>query len=325
MEKLSPGYNHIGYFTIVITNTYSNKRLDLLLSEVINNLSRTRIKKLVDTGFVLLNGAKTEPSHITRTGEIVEVNIPELEDFSLKPKKLDLNLIYEDENLLVINKPANLVMHPGNGNHENTILNGLLYQYPESRKLPRAGIVHRLDKDTTGLVVVAKDQLSYVSLTEQILKKSVKRCYVALVWGELQKEIEVKRRIERDRVNRLRFRVSQRENGRFAHTFVSPVEFGRLEGKRVTLVECVLHTGRTHQIRVHMEDIGHPIVGDNLYKRGSPRPSRTMVIGRQALHAFSLSFMHPANKKDMAFTASLPPDLKNQINEARICHYPSSK
>ena len=202
MENSDVEYKDIEYFEIVISKTYSNKRVDRLLSDVIEGVSRSRLKKLIETEFIRLNGERTEPSHITKIGEIIQIRLPEPEVINLKPQEILFDQIYEDDNLLVMNKKANLVMHPGNGNYENTILNGLLFKYPESRKLPRAGIVHRLDKDTTGLVVVAKNRLAFDSLSMQILKKTIRRNYLALVWGDLTTKIEIEGKIERDRTNR---------------------------------------------------------------------------------------------------------------------------
>ena len=277
------------------------------------------MKKLIDAEFICLNGEPTEPSHITRIGEIIQIRLPEPEVINLKPQEIPFDQIYEDDNLLVINKRANLIMHPGNGNYENTILNGLLFKYPESRKLPRAGIVHRLDKDTTGLVVVAKNRLAFDSLSMQILKKSVRRNYLALVWGSFTTKIEIEGKIDRDSANRLRFMISKTGKGKFAHTTVIPIETGHLQNQKVSLVKCILNTGRTHQIRVHMEGIGHPIVGDGVYKRGAPRHLREKVMPRQALHAFSLAFYDPIKKFPMTFQVFPPHDLKRQIREAGIC------
>jgi len=319
MENLDIEYTDIDYFEIVVTKPYSNKRIDRLLSDVIEGVSRSRLKKLIDSEFILLNGGRTEPSHVTKIGEIIQIRLPEPELVNLKPQEIPFDQIYEDDNLLVMNKRANLVMHPGNGNYENTILNGLLFKYPESRKLPRAGIVHRLDKDTTGLVVVAKNRLAFDSLSKQILKRNINRNYLALVWGNVLKKIEIEGKIERDRANRLRFMISKTEKGKFAHTTVIPIGTGHLQNHEVTLVKCILNTGRTHQIRVHMEGVGYPIVGDILYKRGSPRHLREKVMPRQALHAFSLAFLDPINKHPMTFRVFPPDDMKNQIREARIC------
>ncbi|MDA9689422.1 RluA family pseudouridine synthase [Betaproteobacteria bacterium] len=319
MENLDIEYTDSDYFEIVVTKIYSNKRIDQLLSDVIKDVSRSRLKKLIDSEFILLNGKSTEPSHITKIGEIIQIHLPEPELVSLKPQEITFDQIYEDDNLLVINKRANLVMHPGNGNYENTILNGLLFKYPESRKLPRAGIVHRLDKDTTGLVVVAKNRLAFDSLSKQILKKIIRRNYLALVWGNIPAKIEIQRKIERDKANRLRFMISKTDKGKFAHTTVIPIKTGYLQNRRVTLVKCILNTGRTHQIRVHMEGVGNPIVGDVLYKRGSPRHLRENVMQRQALHAFSLAFIDPIKKNHLAFQVIPPHDLEKQIREAGIC------
>ena len=319
MENLDIEYTDNDYFEIVVTKTYSNKRIDRLLSDVVEGFSRSRLKKLIDSEFIRLNGRRTEPSHITKIGEIIQICLPEPELVNLKPQEIPFDQIYEDNNLLVMNKRANLVMHPGNGNYDNTILNGLLFKYPESKRLPRAGIIHRLDKDTTGLVVVAKNRLAFDSLSMQILRRNIRRNYLALVWGNLLTKIEIKGKIERDKANRLRFMVSKTDKGKFAHTTVVPIGTGHLQNQKVTLVKCVLNTGRTHQIRVHMEGVGYPIVGDVLYKRGSPRHLRETVISRQALHAFSLAFFDPINKHPMTFQVLPPNDMKKQIKEAGIC------
>ena len=319
MENLDIEYTDIDYFEIVVTKTYSNTRIDLLLSNVIEGVSRSRLKKLIDSEYIRLNGGRTEPSHITKIGEIIQIRLPEPEFINLKPQNIPFDQVYEDDNLLVMNKRANLVMHPGNGNYENTILNGLLFKYPESRKLPRAGIVHRLDKDTTGLVVVAKNRLAFDSLSSQILKRNIRRNYLALVWGNVLTKIEIEGKINRDRANRLRFIISKTDKGKFAHTTVIPIGTGYLQNQKVTLVKCILNTGRTHQIRVHLEGVGYPIVGDVLYKRGSPRHLREKVMPRQALHAFSLAFFDPIKKYPMTFQVLPPDDLKKQIKEAGIC------
>ncbi len=319
IENFDIEYKEIEYFEIVISKTYSNKRVDRLLSDVIEGVSRSRLKKLIEGKFICLNGERTEPSHITKIGEIIQIRLPEPEVVNLKPQEIPFDQVYEDDNLLVMNKRANLVMHPGNGNFENTILNGLLYKYPESRKLPRAGIVHRLDKDTTGLVVVAKNRLAFDSLSVQILKKTMRKNYLALVWGDLTKKIEIEEKIVRDKTNRLRFAISKTNKGKSAHTTVIPIEKGYLQNQKVTFVKCILNTGRTHQIRVHMEGVGHPIVGDNLYKRGTPRHLREEVMPRQALHAFSLAFYDPVKKYPMTFQVFPPHDFKRQITEAGIC------
>ena len=319
MENLDIEYTDIDYFEIVVTKTYSNTRIDLLLSNVIEGVSRSRLKKLIDSEYIRLNGGPTEPSHITKVGEIIQIRLPEPEFVNLKPQNIPFDQVYEDDNLLVMNKRANLVMHPGNGNYENTILNGLLFKYPESRKLPRAGIVHRLDKDTTGLVVVAKNRLAFDSLSSQILKRNIRRNYLALVWGNVLTKIEIEGKINRDRANRLRFIISKTDKGKFAHTTVIPIGTGYLQNQKVTLVKCILNTGRTHQIRVHMEGVGYPIVGDVLYKRGSPRHLREKVMPRQALHALSLAFFDPIKKYPMTFQVLPPDDLRKQIKEAGIC------
>ena len=319
IENFDIEYKEIEYFEIVISKTYSNKRVDRLLSDVIEGVSRSRLKKLIEAKFISLNGKRTEPSHITKIGEIIQIRLPEPEVVNLKPQEIPFDQVYEDDNLLVMNKRANLVMHPGNGNYENTILNGLLFKYPESRKLPRAGIVHRLDKDTTGLVVVAKNRLAFDSLSVQILKKTMRKNYLALVWGDLTKKIEIEEKIERDKTNRLRFAISKTDKGKSAHTTVIPIEKGYLQNQKVTFVKCILNTGRTHQIRVHMEGVGHPIVGDSLYKRGTPRHLREEVMPRQALHAFSLAFYDPVKKYPMTFQVFPPHDFKRQIREAGIC------
>ena len=324
MEKCVD-YTTFDYFKIVITETSSNKRIDRLLSEEIDDVSRSKLKKLIDGYFVLLNGNPTEPSYLTKIGDIIEVKIPEPEDVGLEAQDIPLDIVYEDETLLVINKRANMVMHPGNGNFRNTLLNGLLFINPESKKLPRAGIVHRLDKDTTGLIVVAKNQFSFNSLSEQIAKKNIIRVYFALVWGQLLRKVEKIGNIKRDRSNRLRFIVSNNYDGKYAHTSITPLDSGYIENKKVTLVECLLSTGRTHQIRVHLEDIGNPIVGDTLYKRGAPRGLKRIVLNRQALHAYKLSFCHPEKKQQMTFEAQPPSDLTSQIKIAKICHNLSSK
>ena len=315
--------NHFGddYFEFVIPNSLSNDRVDLVLSTLFSGFSRSQIKKWIDEKIVFVNGKNVSPSYIVKTGQIVEVFFPEITCSFTEPQKIEFNIVSENKSFTIIDKSSALVMHPGNGNPDRTVMNGLLYKYPESKNIPRAGIVHRLDKDTTGLFVVARNLKSFYSLTEQIADKTMKRRYLALVWGKMKaREITVIKYIIRDSSNRLRFVVSKDGYGRYARTKIEVLETGSLEGKDVSLVECSLYTGRTHQIRVHMEYLEKPLLGDPIYNRGSPRCSFNNNLRRQALHAYYLSFCHPETQKRVEFQKPPPYDFVKTCELCNICH-----
>jgi 23S rRNA pseudouridine1911/1915/1917 synthase len=285
-------------------------RLDRALAESVPEFSRSYLQQLIEAGAVLRGSITlTKTSMHVKAGDqgVIELR-PTPQSQAFKPQAMDLAVVYEDEHLLVINKPAGLVVHPAPGHWSGTLLNGLLARDPKAANLPRAGIVHRLDKDTSGLMVVARTRSTMEALVELIARREVRRIYLALAqqaWLDARMR-DVDAAIGRDPRNRLRMAVVDplRNPGKNAKT-----TFELLENAGDTcLLQCTLHTGRTHQIRVHLASIGHPIVADALYG-GTPAAG----LLRQALHATRLAFMHPVSGAQLNFQATLPADFRQAI------------
>ncbi len=305
------------YNFVLINENYNLKRLDVVLSNIYSELSRSRIQSWILDGHVFINGQKAKSSNKLKAGQTLEIFPPALEESDLIPEDIPLNIIHEDSSIIIIDKHSPIVVHPGAGNFSGTILNGLLFRYPYLKKIPRAGIVHRLDKDTTGLMIVAKTLKSHDSLVKQLAKRSISRRYLALSWGKLHHKRTLNFSLARDPLNRLRFCVSESQNAKHAETEIIPLKFGSIQDKFVTLIECILKTGRTHQIRVHLEHVKLPIIGDETYKKGIP-VNISLSIKRQALHAKSLIIVHPETNKEMSFYSKLPLDIKELTNLAGI-------
>jgi 23S rRNA pseudouridine1911/1915/1917 synthase len=276
-------------------------RLDKALVALAPEFSRSWLQQLIERGHVQLDGVvQATASRKLRAGQRIRLAlVPTAESLAFHPEAMALSLVYEDEHLLVVDKPAGLVVHPGAGHWSGTLLNGLLAHHSKAATLPRAGIVHRLDKDTTGLMVVAKTLPVMTALVRQIAAREVRRVYLALVQGKVQwSQATIEAPIGRDPAARLRMAVVA--GGKPART---EVERLAVVGG-VSALRCRLHTGRTHQIRVHLASRGHALVADALY---GGRPALGMT--RQALHATELAFLHPARGEPMAFSAALPADL----------------
>jgi 23S rRNA pseudouridine1911/1915/1917 synthase len=276
-------------------------RLDKLLVTMAPEFSRSWLQQLIERGYVQLDGVVQDTaSRKLKSGQRIRLAlVPTAESLAFRPEAMALSIVYEDAHLMVVNKPAGLVVHPAAGHWSGTLLNGLLAHHAAAATLPRAGIVHRLDKDTTGLMVVAKTQQAMTALVRQIAARDVRRIYLALAQGRVEwTELSIEAPIGRDPAARLRMAVVA--TGKPARTDVA-----RLGGRDgLTALRCRLHTGRTHQIRVHLSWRGHALVGDALYG-GKP----ALGMSRQALHAAELAFVHPADGRVMAFTAPLPADL----------------
>ena len=299
--------HHIYY----VDAAHEDVRLDTFLTAHLRAHSRSHIKALIETGHITVDGGTAKPALHLRRGQRVEVVVPPPPPATVAPEDISLPVVFEDEHLLVINKPPALTVHPGAGRPSGTLVNAVLARVPGlagvgSRQRP--GIVHRLDKDTSGLLVVAKTPVAYASLSSQVARRTVNRTYLALVHGVLpHDERTITAPIGRHPRHRTRMAVVPR--GREAITRYRVLE--RLA--RYTLVEAHLVTGRTHQIRVHFAHIGHPVAGDPVY---AGRPDE-LGIGRQALHAHRLQFVHPASGKEMAFEAPPPADFAAAVERAR--------
>ena len=306
-------------------------RVDKFLMNMIENTTRNKIQQAAENGSILVNDVAVKSNYKVKAGDVVRLVLahPTYEQL-LTPENIPLDIVYEDDQLLVINKPAGMVVHPGHGNYSGTLVNALAYHF---KNLPmnsseRPGLVHRIDKDTTGLLVVAKTEHAMAYLTKQFAEKTSEREYIALVWGNIEEdEGTVEGNIGRHDTNRMRMAVHESdEKGKHAVTHYKVLErFGY-----VTLVSCQLETGRTHQIRVHMKHIGHTLFNDERYGGDSILKGTTFtkykqfvdncfkVLPRQALHAKTLGFEHPITKEFLRFDTPIPQDLQECIDKWRV-------
>ncbi len=298
----------------------SDQRLDRYLSEEEHVATRSQVQRLIKTGFVLVDGRSVKPSHKLRAGEVISVTIPDPEPVNLVPEEIPLDVVFEDEHLIVVNKPAGMVVHPGSGVHRGTLVNALLAHCEDLSGIGgylRPGIVHRLDKGTSGLIIAAKDDRTHVRLSEALRRHEIKRVYEAIVWGKPPAEATVETLIGRSLADRKRMAVRIRQGRAAVTTFKVVEEYAIASRLMVTL-----GTGRTHQIRVHLAHIGHPVFGDPTYggrrrKYGDfsqqlMRKARQCleVIDRQALHARRLVFTHPITDTTMRLEVAVPEDMK---------------
>ena len=284
-------------------------RLDQALARLFPQYSRSRLQAWLKAGHVTLDGARPAARHPVAGGERVALQPPTAPLAGApRAQRIPLKVVHEDEAILVLDKPAGLVVHPGAGQPDRTLLNALLAHAPQLAAVPRAGIVHRLDKDTSGLLVVAKTVEAQAHLVRQLAERSVRRLYLAVVHGDPPASGVIDAPLGRDPRSRVRMAVSHR--GKPARTLFRVIErFGH-----AALLECRLETGRTHQIRVHLQHIRHPLVGDPVYRRGT---RHTVAFARQALHAAELSLVHPATGETARWRAPLPRDLKKLIETLR--------
>ena len=291
--------------TLRVPPDCSGLRLDQVLAKLLPEHSRSRLKQWIDAGFVTVDGEVPLPRRRVEGGESLVVREPPSEDaVGDVPEAIALAVVFEDDDLVVIDKPAGLVVHPGAGNRSATLLNALLHHAPALATLPRAGIVHRLDKDTSGLLVVAKTLRAHTDLVRQLQARTVGRRYLALATGDVARSVVVDAPIGRHPVKRTMMAVVA--SGKPARTQVDVIE----RHGATTLVRCRLETGRTHQIRVHLASIGHPLVGDPVYgKRGGGLPAALRNFPRQALHAETLALVHPVTRRECTWTAPIPPDF----------------
>ncbi len=319
---VKPALSAIEPVTLTVPMSLGGKRLDQGLAELFPDHSRSRLTTMLKDGAILLDGAVVAPKTKLLGGEIIVATlVPRDEESAFTPEDIAIDIIYEDDAIVVVNKRAGMVVHPAAGNWSGTLLNALLFRYPQVINLPRAGIVHRLDKDTTGVMVAAKTEAAQLALVRQLQARSMKRIYVALVRGDVARDGKVDAPITRHPRDRTRMAVvgdvlrGESNAGKAAVTHYRPLEHFSYH----TLVECRLETGRTHQIRVHMQTIGFPLEGDTVY---GPPPAKMDAevrdtfrdFGRQALHAKQLTLIHPVTGKEMSFDAPLPDDLVDLID-----------
>ncbi|MDO5028254.1 MAG: RluA family pseudouridine synthase [Bacillota bacterium] len=285
----------------------SGQRIDKYLSQHLD-YSRSIIQKIIDQGHVLVNGQAIKSSYKVNIDDLVVFSYIE-EEFILEEKKMDLEIVYEDTDILVINKAKNTIVHPANKDQQDTLVNGLIYAYPKLKDLDpvRPGIVHRLDKDTSGALLVAKNKEAEKKLIDQFSKGSVIRKYLALVHGRLNKEIIIDKKIGRNEKDRIKMAVNEK-NGKRAISIVRPIEsFGKF-----SLLEVELKTGRTHQIRVHLASIGYPVVGDLVYGR-----QNSYGIQSQMLHSYYLEFVHPIAGNLVKIKTDQPSYMKDFIERIK--------
>lgn len=298
--------------TIQANENDKGKRIDSFLNEVIEDATRSYIQKIIDVGYVEITGKKTTKSGNKLKGtETIVVNLPEDETLDLIPEDIPLEIIYEDSDIVIINKAPNMVVHPAHGNYNGTLVNALLYHIKDLSTINgviRPGIVHRLDKDTSGVIVVAKHDEAHTTLSDMFKEKTLEKTYVCIAKGIFkEKSGRIETLIGRDPRDRKKMAVVT-ENGKIAISNYEVLD----ESKNYSLVKVRIETGRTHQIRVHMKSLNHPILGDSTYGNS------TDGIDRQMLHAYRLKFTHPISKKEMIVTAPIPEDFRKAAKFAGL-------
>ena len=284
------------------------KRLDLFVISVIKDLSRMNAKRLIEDGNVQVNSKNSKVSYKVQNGDIIEIHIPEAKQLDLKAQDIPIEVVYEDSDIIVVNKPKGLVVHPANGNWDGTLVNAIMAICKDSLSgiggEVRPGIVHRLDKDTSGLLIIAKNDKAHINMSNEIKNREVKKVYYALVRGIVpENEATINMPISRSKKDRKKMAVSK--DGKEAITHFKVIE----RFNKYTLLEVKIDTGRTHQIRVHLSEIGYPVVGDEVYSNGK----NEFNVHGQLLHAKTLDFKHPITGKQMHLEAELPEEFKNVL------------
>jgi len=325
MRNLSTEDQTGKHFSLDVTEKYQGRRLDQFLSEANLSLSRSQAKKLIETGNILLNQKPTKPSAHLKAGDRISGALPQPKPLSLQPEPLPLDIIYEDSSIIVIDKPSGMVVHPAYGNPSGTLVNALLYHCKDLTGINgilRPGIVHRLDKDTSGVIVVAKDDEAYHQLTKQFKDRTVEKAYLAIAYGKFgEEEGLIDSAIGRHPSERKRM-STRTKKGRAAITRWKVRE--RLDG--FTFLEIFPQTGRTHQIRVHLSSMGHALLGDPVYgRKGRLGSIHDLVLkgclkkmDRQALHAHRLGFNHPRTGERVQFVSPIPQDMKEVLEWLRL-------
>ena len=297
----------------IVVNENEDIRLDAYISKKIKDLSRMTVKRLLDEENILVNGKTPKASYKVSTGDVIDIKIDDPKEIKLEAQDIPIDVIYEDDDIIVVNKPKGLVVHPANGNPDGTLVNAIMAICKDSLSgiggEIRPGIVHRLDKDTSGLLIVAKNDKAHINMSEQIKDRKVKKTYVALVRGQVpENEATINMPIGRSTKDRKKMAVTK--NGKEAVTHFKVIGRYTTKNASYTLLEIKIDTGRTHQIRVHMAEIGHPVIGDMVYSNGK----NEFGIEGQCLHARKLEFKHPITGKEMKLEAPLPEYFQDIIN-----------
>jgi len=302
-----------------VTPEFSNMRLDKVSSEMFKDFSRTQLKRWILEGRILLNNELALPKDNVHVDDVIEINpITEKKNF-WEPEDIYFDVMEEERDYLIINKPSNLIMHPGAGSNNGTLANGLLYKYPELENIPRAGIVHRLDKDTSGALLVARTEKFRNYFVQELQERKVKKNYIAAVVGKIIGSLAIDDPIGRDKNNRTK--MSIRPDGKEAYSFIKLEE----DFNNYSLLDVSIKTGRTHQIRVHLASKKLPIIGDKTYNpsgniaKNTPKQLIDLIrnFPRQALHSSKLSFVDPETHEDISFDAPIPQDIKNLISQLK--------
>ena len=295
----------------IVSREDAKKRLDIYLKEKNEKLTRSYIKKLLEDGNILVNNKNEKSGYMIKENDKITLNLPDVKPIEARPEDIKLNIIYEDDDIIIVDKEKGMVVHPANGNYTGTMVNSLMYSHKGSLSsingVIRPGIVHRIDKDTSGILVVAKNDNAHKKLSEQFKVHSIKRKYVALVKGIIKEDkLDINLPIGRSSKDRKKMAVTYK-NSKEAITHIAVLK--RFYNSNVTFIEASLETGRTHQIRVHMSYIGHPLVGDEVYGK---KDSKFKVEG-QMLHARLLGFIHPTKNEYVEFTSDIPKEFKNLL------------
>lgn len=293
----------------------SGKRLDVYIAEAFENITRSQAQMIIEENDVCVNGKCVKASYKLKEGDEVALRMPELKESHILPQEIPLDIVYEDKDILIVDKPKGMVVHPGNGNFDGTMVNSLMYSHANNLSgingVLRPGIVHRIDKDTSGLLVVAKNDLSHKTLTDKFKVHDITRVYIALVDGIVEKDkLKINLPIGRDPRDRIKMAVTTK-NSKQAITNIEVLK--RYYKSNYTLVKATLETGRTHQIRVHMSYISHPLVGDSLYGKSTNR----LNVEGHLLHARTLGFMHPVTNKYVEFNRDLPEEFKQILDKLK--------
>jgi len=306
----------------------SGNRLDVTLTKLITDFTRSNLKKIIELKRVKINNSvEKSPSKKLKTDDVIEIDLISNEEIKILPAKIKLNIVHEDKDILIINKPAGMVVHPGAGNYKNTLVNALVYKYKNKLSdingITRPGIVHRIDKETSGLLVIAKNNKAHANLGKQFSDHTIQRTYQALAWGVLRPlNGKIETLIGRSRKNRQLMSVTEITGKKSITNYQTVKVFNIKDIPKISFVECKLETGRAHQIRVHMAYKGSPLLGDQQYGKKNIRfkkineefEDKLRILNRQALHAKTLAFIHPISKKLISFESQLPKDFKKILD-----------